>query len=79
MCLFTFAWAGSWLLRRLFSSCSKWGLLSSYSARASHCGGFSGCRARALGAGASVVAVCGLSSCGSSALEHKLSSCGTGA
>ena len=40
-------------------SCSKWGLLPSYSARASHCGGFSGCRAQALGAGASVVAVCG--------------------
>ena len=33
--------------------------------------------ARALGAQASVVAACGLSSCGSQALEHRLSSCGT--
>ena len=45
-------------------------------ARASHCGGFSCCRARALGARASVVVACGLSSCGSRALEHRLSSCG---
>ena len=47
------------------------------SAWASHCGGFSCCRARALGAQASVVVVHGLSSCGSWALEHRLSSCGT--
>ena len=45
-------------------------------ARASHCGGFSCCRARALGAQASVVVARGLSSCGSRALEHRLSSCG---
>ena len=45
-------------------------------ARASHCGGFSCCRARALGARASVVVAHGLSSCGSWALEHRLSSCG---
>ena len=32
-----------------FSCCSEWGLLSSYSAKASHCGGFSRCRAWALG------------------------------
>ena len=44
----------------------------------SHCTGFS-CGARALGAQASVVVVLGLSSCGSWALEHRLSSCGTGA
>ena len=43
---------------------------------ASHCGGFSCCRARALGMRASVVAACELSSCGSWALEHRLSSCG---
>ena len=43
---------------------------------ASHCGGFSCCRARALGAWASVVVACGLSSCGSWALEHRPSSCG---
>ena len=46
-------------------------------ARASHCSGFSCCRARALGAWASVVVACGLSSCGSWALERRLSSCGT--
>ena len=43
----------------------------------SHCGGFSCCGAWALGAQASVVAACGLSSCGSRALEHRRSSCGT--
>ena len=46
-------------------------------ARASHCGGFSCYGARALGARASVVVVHGLSSCGSQALEGRLSSCGT--
>ena len=44
--------------------------------RASYCGGFSCCGARALGAGASVVVVHGLSSCGSQVLESRLSSCG---
>ena len=44
--------------------------------RASHCGGFSCCRAQALGAWASVVVAHGLSSCGSWALEHRLRSCG---
>ena len=44
--------------------------------RASHCSGFSCCRARALGVWASVVAARGLSSCGSRALECRLSSCG---
>ena len=46
-------------------------------ARASHCSGFSCCGARALGTWASVVVARGLSSCGSWALEHRLSSCGT--
>ena len=46
-------------------------------ARASHCSGFSCCRAQALGAQASVVVVRGLSSCGSWALECRLSTCGT--
>ena len=45
-------------------------------ARASHCGGFSCCGARALGLWASVVGARRLSSCGSQALEHRLSSCG---
>ena len=43
---------------------------------ASHCSGFSCCRARALGMRASVVVACGLSSCGSRALELRLSNCG---
>ena len=45
-------------------------------ARASHCGGFSCCRAWALGARASEVAAHRLGSCGSQALERRLSSCG---
>ena len=45
-------------------------------ARASQCGDFSCCGARALGAQASVVVAHGLSSCGLQALEHRLSSCG---
>ena len=46
------------------------------SAWASHCGGFSCCRAWALGTQASVVVAHGLRSCGLRALERKLSSCG---
>ena len=38
-----------------FSGCSKWGLFSSCSARASHWGGFSCCGSWALGAWASVL------------------------
>ena len=56
----------------LFSSCGE----CRCQAWASHCGGFSCCRARALGAWASVVVACGLSSCGSRAPERRLSSCG---
>ena len=47
--LFVFGCAGSSLLHRLFSSCGEPGLLPSCGARASHCGGFSCCRAQALG------------------------------
>ena len=47
------------------------------SAWASHCGGFSCCGAWALGMRASVVVARGLSSCGSQALELRLSRCGT--
>ena len=43
--------AGSLSLHRLFSGCSKWGLLSSGDVPASHCCGFSCCRAQALGRG----------------------------
>ena len=59
-----------------FSSCSERGATLRCSVRASHCGGFSCCRAWALGTRASVVVVHGLSRCGSRALEHRLSSCG---
>ena len=36
-----FTVVGSSLLHRLSSSCGEWGLLSSCSAQASHCSGFS--------------------------------------
>ena len=38
-----------------FSSCREWGLLSSFSMQASHCGGFSCCKARDLRLEGSVV------------------------
>ena len=53
-----------------FSSCGERGR------GASHCGGFSFSGAQAPGARASVVVAHGLSSCGSWALECRLSSCG---
>ena len=49
MYLFIFGYTGSLMLLGLFSSCGEWGLLSSCSVRASHCGGFSCCEAEALG------------------------------
>ena len=61
---------------RAFSSCGEWELLFVAGARASHCGGFSCCGARAVGMQTSVVVARGLSSCGSQSLEHRLSSCG---
>ena len=60
---------------QVFSSCREQGLLSSCGVRASDWGGFSRCRAQALGAWASVAVVHGLSSCCSQALEHRLRSC----
>ena len=60
---------GSSLLRGLFSSCSEQGPLSGRSVQASHCSGFSCCKARALGH-------MGISSCNSQAPEHRLSSYG---
>ena len=59
---------------RAFSSCSEGGLLFVVV-----CSGFSCCRAWALGARASVVVACELSSCDMWAPECRLSSCGTGA
>ena len=47
------------------------------STQASHCGGFSCCGAQAQGTWAPVVVARGFSSCGSRALERRLSSCGT--
>ena len=62
---------------RFFSSCSEWGLpfvalRGLLIVVASPC-----CRAQALGAQDSVTVACGLSSCGTRALERGLSSCGT--
>ena len=75
--LFIFDRAGSWLPRGFFSSCSEQGLLSSCGAWASHCGGFSCCRAQALGPRTSAVVARGLSSGGSQAPEHRVDGCGT--
>ena len=66
---FIYDCAGSSLLHRLYSSCSKQGLLSSCSVQASQCNDFSRYRAWALGH-------VGLSSCGTWALEYRLNSCG---
>ena len=60
-----------------FSSFRDCGLLSSCGAQASHSGGFSCCRACALGAWASVSFSTGaLSSFSSRALDHRINSCG---
>ena len=58
------------------SSLLRVGFLQLWQVGASHCSGFSCCRAQALGAWASVAAAHGLSSCSSRALERRLSSCG---
>ena len=47
ICLF--GCPGSSMLVWLFSSCSGWGLFSSYGVQSSHCCGFSRCGAQALG------------------------------
>ena len=73
---FTFGCAGFWLLCRLFSSCGEQELLCSWSVWASHCGSFSCCKTQAWWVGFSSCDTCGLSSQGSWALEHRLSSCG---
>ena len=73
---FFFGCVGSSLLQAGFPYLRQVGATLRYGARASHCGGFSCCGARALGVWASVVVASGLSSCGSRALERRLSSCG---
>ena len=70
-----FGHAESSLLHGIFCSCGDWGLLSSCGAWASHCGGFSCCGSWALERFSFSVAVCGLNSCTSQALEHRLNSC----
>ena len=74
--LFVFGCFGSSLLRVGFLQLQRAGATLRCGAWASHCGGFFCCGAWALGAGASVVVARGLSSCGSRALERRLSSCG---
>ena len=74
---FIFGSAGSLLLVRLFCSCGKWGLLSSCGARVSHLVASLLAEHRLKSTWASVAVTCGLSSCGSRALEHRLNSCGT--
>ena len=66
---FFFGCVGSLLLRTGFSLVVAIGGYSC-SVQASHCSGFSCCRARALGVWASVVAARRLSSCSTWALEH---------
>ena len=73
---FIFGCVGSSLLHAGFLSLRRAGTTLRCGAQASHCGGFSCCGARALGARASLVVARGLSSCASRALEHRLSSCG---
>ena len=74
--LFIFGCFGSSLLPVGFLQLWRAGATLHCSVRASHCGGFSCCRAWASGAQASVVVACGLSRCGSWVVEHRLSSCG---
>ena len=74
--LFIYGCIASTLLRTGFLQLQRAGAILHCGAQASHCSGFSCCRAWALGTQASVVVACGLSSCGSWALEHRLSSCG---
>ena len=74
--LFIFGCVGSSLLRAGFLQLRRMGVILHCGARASHCGGLSHYRARALGARASVVVTRRLRSCGSRALERRLSSCG---
>lgn len=57
--------AGCSLLCGLCSSCPEQGLLSPCVVQASYRGGFTCCGAQALGTRVSVVAACGLRSCGS--------------
>ena len=77
VCLFIYLWlCWVFIASRRLSLVVASGATFCCGAQGSHCGGFSCCGARALGMRASVVVVHGLSSCGSRALERRLSSCG---
>ena len=89
LAFFFFCCIGSSLLRVGFLQLQRAGAVLHCGVRASHCGGFSCCGAQALGTRTSVVVARGLSSCsaqalgcvglgscGSRALEHRLSSWG---
>ena len=75
ICLFVcfLAVLGLHCCTQAFSRCREQALLSHWGVKTSHCGGFSCCRAQALGAQGSVVAALRLSSCSSWALQ---SGCG---
>ena len=75
--LFIFGCVGSSLLCTGFLQLWQAGATLRCSARASHCSGFSCCKAWALGAWPSVVVAHRHSSYGSRALERRLSGCGT--
>ena len=74
--LFIFGCIGSLLLCVGFVQLRGAGATLGCGVQAFHCGGFSCCGAQALGTQTSVVVVCGLSSCGTQALDCRLSSCG---
>ena len=74
--LFIFGCVGSSLPCIGFLQLQRAGATLRCGAWASHCSGFSFCRAQALSTRASVVVAHGLISCGFQALEHRLSSCG---
>ena len=69
---FIFGCIGSLLLHAGFLQLWRVGATPCCSARASHCGGFSCCRARALGVRASVVVARMLSSCGAVSRAQQL-------
>ena len=75
--IFIFGCVGSLLLRASFSLVAASRGYPSLRRAGFSLGGFSCCRARALGARASVVVALGLSSCGSRALECGLQSAGS--
>ena len=77
--LFIFGCVGSSLLCAGFLQLRRAGATLHCGVCASHCSGFSCCAAPSMGAQASVVVARGLSSCGSRALECRLSSYGAGA